>query len=58
MFGTGRAETLELTIDPANAASRAVARAAGFAEDHVDPARTLDDGSVRELVVYRRGAVD
>jgi RimJ/RimL family protein N-acetyltransferase len=58
VFGTGKAGTLELAIDPANAASRAVARAAGFAEDHVDPARTLSDGSVRELVVHRRGAAD
>jgi RimJ/RimL family protein N-acetyltransferase len=53
MFGEGRAGTLELTIEPANAASRAVARRAGFVEDHVDPARQLRDGSVRELVVYR-----
>lgn len=53
VFGEERAQTLELTIEPANAPSRAVARRAGFAEDHVDPARTLRDGSVRELVVYR-----
>jgi RimJ/RimL family protein N-acetyltransferase len=52
-FGDGRAETLELTIEPANAPSRAVACRAGFVEDHVDPARALGDGSVRELVVYR-----
>jgi RimJ/RimL family protein N-acetyltransferase len=58
VFAAGRARTLELTIDPANDASRAVARAAGFVEDHVDPARTLSDGSVRELVVYRLRATD
>jgi RimJ/RimL family protein N-acetyltransferase len=57
-FGTGRAGTLELTTDPANAASRAVARAAGFVEHRVDPARVLRDGSVRELVVHRLGAPD
>ena len=58
VFGTGAAELLELTVDPANAASRAVARRAGFVEDHVDPARTLRDGSVRELVVYRLRPAD
>ena len=45
-------ERLELTTEPANLASRAVARRAGFVEDHVDPARLLGDGSVRELVVH------
>ncbi|MEJ2867020.1 GNAT family N-acetyltransferase [Actinomycetospora sp. OC33-EN08] len=42
---------LELTIEPANAASLAVARRPGFVADHVDPARQLRDGSVREVVV-------
>ncbi|HEY2193269.1 MAG TPA: GNAT family protein [Actinomycetospora sp.] len=58
VFGEDRAATLELTIEPANGPSRAVARRAGFVEDHVDPARRLRDGSVRELVVYRLRATD
>ncbi|GAA4841879.1 hypothetical protein GCM10023201_35060 [Actinomycetospora corticicola] len=42
---------LELTVEPANLASLAVARRAGFVADRVDPAKELRDGSVRRVVV-------
>ncbi len=57
-FADRAVDRLELLIDPGNAPSRAVARRAGFAEEHLDPAHALRDGSVRPVVVYGLHARD
>ncbi|NMO89291.1 GNAT family N-acetyltransferase [Actinomycetospora sp. TBRC 11914] len=57
-FAERAVDRLELLIDPENAASRAVARRAGFAEEHLDPAHVLRDGSVRALLVHGLHARD
>jgi RimJ/RimL family protein N-acetyltransferase len=45
-------ERIELVVETANVASRAVARRAGFVEHHAEPARRLGDGSVRDVIVH------
>ncbi|MDT7743038.1 MAG: hypothetical protein QOE59_2116 [Actinomycetota bacterium] len=57
-FDARSVDRLELLIDPENAASRAVARRTGFAEEHLDPAHPMRDGSVRAVLVHALPARD